>query len=103
MPFCPGYPAPYDELVASFPDAMVYPPSAFRIEWGPIFHRGRLDSTAQVLVIGQDPAVEETVTRRILVGLAGQRTQGLLGKLGLSRRLRSDQHIPVQPLRPSRR
>lgn len=85
LPFCPGYPPPYDALVASYPDATVYPPPAFRIEWGPIFHRGRLDGTAKVLVLGQDPAVAETVTRRILVGVAGQRTQGLLARLGLTR------------------
>jgi hypothetical protein len=84
-PFCPGYPPPYDVLAASFPDATVYPPAAFRVEWGPIFHRGRLDGTAKLLVLGQDPAVAETVTRRILVGVAGQRTQGLLARLGLTR------------------
>lgn len=84
FPFCPGYPAPYDALVASYPDASVYPPAAFRVEWGPIFHRGRLDGTAKLLVLGQDPAVAETVTRRILVGVAGQRTQGLLARLGLT-------------------
>jgi hypothetical protein len=33
-PFCPGYPAPYDDLVASYPDADVYPPKAFRLEVG---------------------------------------------------------------------
>jgi len=84
-PFCPGYPPPYDTLVASCPDATVYPAPAFRVEWGPIFHRGRLDGTAKLLVLGQDPAVAETVTRRILVGVAGQRTQGLLARLGLTR------------------
>lgn len=84
-PFCPGYPPPYDALVASCPDESTYPTEAFRTEWGPIFHRGRLDGTAAVIVLGQDPAVAETVTRRILVGVAGQRTQGLLAKLGLTR------------------
>jgi uracil-DNA glycosylase len=83
--FCPGYPAPYDELVASYPGADVYPPKAFRLEWGPIFHRGRLDGSAKLIILGQDPAVAETVTRRILVGVAGQRTQGLLARLGLTR------------------
>lgn len=83
-PFCPGYPAPYDALVAAVPDT-AYPPDAFRVEWGPIFHRGRLDGTATLLVLGQDPAVAEAVTRRILVGVAGQRTQGLLARLGLTR------------------
>jgi len=84
-PFCPGYPPPFDVLVASFPGSTVYPQDAFRVEWGPIFHRGRLDGTAQVLILGQDPAVHETVTRRILVGVAGQRVQGLLTRLGLTR------------------
>jgi hypothetical protein len=38
-----------------------------------------------VLVIGQDPATHETITRRILVGEAGQRAQGLLARLGITR------------------
>jgi hypothetical protein len=84
-PFCPGYPSPYDTLVAGAPGSDVYPVEAFRVEWGPIFHRGRLDGSARLLVIGQDPAANETVTRRILVGVAGQRTQGLLTRLGLTR------------------
>ena len=55
---------------------------SFRVEWGPLFHRGRLDGTARLLVIGQDPAQSEAVVRRILVGEAGHRTQGLMAKLG---------------------
>lgn len=43
---------------------------------GPIFHRGRLDGSARILVIGQDPAQHETIVRRILVGEAGRRVQG---------------------------
>ncbi len=57
----------------------------FRMAWGPIFYRGRLDGTAKVIVIGQDPAADEDVARRILVGSAGQRVQGFLKKLGLVR------------------
>ena len=83
--FDPGYRGRYRELVADYPDETVYPPEAFRIEWGPIFHRGRLDGSARVLVIGQDPAAHEAITRRILVGEAGQRAQGLLAKLGVTR------------------
>ena len=52
---------------------------------GPIFHRGRLDGSARVLVIGQDPAASENVVRRILVGTAGKRFQGFLSKLGVTR------------------
>jgi uracil-DNA glycosylase len=83
-PFCPGYPPPYDSLVAAAPGTDVFPPAAFRVEWGPIFHRGRLDGTARLLVIGQDPAAHEAIARRILIGVAGQRTQGLLTRLGFS-------------------
>ena len=85
-PFDPGYVAePYLTLCAEYPEAEVYPPGQFRLEWGPIFHRGRLDGSARVLVIGQDPAQHETVVRRILVGEAGRRVQGFLAKLGITR------------------
>jgi uracil-DNA glycosylase len=72
---------PNASLVHDYPGLDVCPTVAFRAEWGPIFHRGRLDGTARVLVIGQDPAASEDVTRRILVGEAGHRLQGLLAKL----------------------
>ena len=45
--------------------------------------RGRLDGSARVLVIGQDPAQHEAIARRILIGEAGHRVQGLLAKLGI--------------------
>jgi len=57
----------------------------FRMNWGPIYYRGRLDGTAKVIIIGQDPAADENVARRILVGSAGQRAQGFLRKLGLNK------------------
>ena len=85
-PFDPGYfDEPFLTLVSDYPGADVYPPDQFRVEWGPIFHRGRLDGSARVLVIGQDPAQHETVVRRILVGEAGRRLQGLLAKLGITK------------------
>ncbi|GAA2486611.1 uracil-DNA glycosylase family protein [Terrabacter carboxydivorans] len=81
---CVGYGAePFASLVAGYPDDDVYPPGDFRTEWGPIFHRGRLDGSARVLVLGQDPATHEAISRRILVGEAGQRVQGLLAKVGV--------------------
>ena len=84
--FDPGYVAePFLTLCANYPEADVYPPDQFRTEWGPVFHRGRLDGSARVLVIGQDPAQHETIVRRILVGEAGRRLQGLLAKLGVTR------------------
>lgn len=84
-PFCPGYAAePYASLVRDYPGDPTYPTPAFRTEWGPVFHRGRLDGTARLLAIGQDPAQHEVVTRRILVGAAGKRVQGFMAKLGLT-------------------
>ena len=84
--FDPGYVAePYLTLCREYPEADVYPADQFRVEWGPIFHRGRLDGSARVLVIGQDPAQHETVVRRVLVGEAGRRVQGFLAKLGIAR------------------
>ncbi len=76
---------PFAGLVADYPGADVYPPRDFRLEWGPIFHRGRLDGSARVLVIGQDPGPHEAIVRRVLVGEAGQRLQGLLARLGIVR------------------
>jgi hypothetical protein len=84
--FDPGYDRePYRQLVVDFPDESVYPQDSFRVEWGPVFHRGRLDGSARVLILGQDPATHEAIARRILVGEAGQRTQGLLARLGIDR------------------
>jgi hypothetical protein len=84
--FDPGYGLePFRSLVADAPGPSVYPPSDFRLEWGPVFHRGRLDGSAHVLVLGQDPAQHETIFRRILVGEAGHRIQGFLAKLGIDR------------------
>lgn len=57
----------------------------FRMNWGPIYYRGRLDGSAKVIIIGQDPAADENVARRILVGSAGQRVQGFLRKLGINK------------------
>lgn len=82
--FDPGYPAPYAALVGTYPGTDVFPATDFRVEWGPIFHRGRLDGSARVLVIGQDPAQHESIARRILIGAAGHRFQGFLAKLGIT-------------------
>ena len=83
--FDPGYfQEPFLTLVNDYPGPDVYPPDQFRVEWGPIFHRGRLDGSARMLVIGQDPAASEDITRRILVGAAGHRIQGFLAKLGIN-------------------
>ncbi len=84
--FDPGYGRePFQTLCDETPDQTVYPYADFRFEWGPVFHRGRLDGSARLLCIGQDPAEHETVARRILIGTAGHRVQGFLAKCGLDR------------------
>ena len=60
-------------------------PKAFWTAWEPIFYRGRLDGTARVLCIASDPGPTERIAHRTLVGDAGQRVQGFLEKLGLTR------------------
>jgi uracil-DNA glycosylase len=83
--FDPGYVCePFISLCRTYPGSDVYPAEHFRVEWGPIFHRGRLDGSARILAIGQDPGQHENVARRILVGEAGQRVQGFLARLGLT-------------------
>jgi hypothetical protein len=84
-PFDAGYSGAFRKLCEEYPGVETYPSAAFRTEWGPIFHRGRLDGSARVLVIGQDPAQHEVIARRILVGEAGHRVQGFLAKLGIDR------------------
>jgi uracil-DNA glycosylase len=84
--FDPGYVLdPFKTLAANYPDDTAYPWDDFRVEWGPIFHRGRLDGTARVLILGQDPGQHENILRRILVGEAGRRVQGFLAKLGITK------------------
>lgn len=69
--------APLDEYVN-------HPSARFRTAFGPVYYRGRLDGSARVLVVGQDPSTDEILAQRILVGEAGQRIQRLMHKLGLT-------------------
>jgi hypothetical protein len=62
-----------------------HPARRFRIEFGPVYYRGRLDGTARVLIVGQDPSTDELLVHRAFIGHSGQRLQGLLRKIGLSR------------------
>jgi hypothetical protein len=71
------------ELFDRVPDPPVK--DDFWFDWGPIFYRGRLDGSARVICIASDPGPTERIAGRTLVGNAGQRVQGLLGKLGLTR------------------
>jgi uracil-DNA glycosylase len=62
-----------------------HPKGRFRLDFGPVYYRGRLDGTARVVVLGQDPAANEILGHRIFVGRSGQRIQGFLKKLGITR------------------
>jgi hypothetical protein len=84
-PFDPGPPPAWAALFDQAPldHYVTHPSGRFRTAFGPVFYRGRLDGTARVLVVGQDPSTDEILAQRILVGEAGQRVQGLLRKLGV--------------------
>jgi uracil-DNA glycosylase len=82
--FDPGPPPEFADIFARVPDYSAYK-ADFWYDWGPVFYRGRLDGTARVLCIASDPGPTERVAMRTLVGDAGQRVQGFLTKLGLTR------------------
>lgn len=82
--FDSGPPPALAELFAQAPDYSPYK-EHFWYDWGPVFYRGRLDDSARVLCIASDPGPTERVALRTLVGDAGQRVQGFLTKLGLTR------------------
>jgi uracil-DNA glycosylase len=84
MNYDPGPPPRFTELFERLPDLAPIRDSLW-FSWGPIFYRGRLDGTARVLCIASDPGATERIAGRTLVGDAGQRVQGFLTKLGLSR------------------
>lgn len=82
--------SPPDIWLDVFADAPVehyvqHPAKRFRTQFGPVCYRGRLDGTARVLVIGQDPSTNEILAQRTLVGDSGQRVQKLLANLGITR------------------
>jgi hypothetical protein len=61
--------------------------TTFWYAFGPVLYRGRLNGSARVLCIASDPGPTECLPfmRRTLVGDSGQKTQGFLAKLGLTR------------------
>ena len=83
----PGPNCPWERLFQSAPlnNYVNFPGSPFHTRFGPVFYRGRLNGTARVLVIGQDPATDETLAQRVFVGQAGQIAQNFLTRLGLTR------------------
>jgi uracil-DNA glycosylase len=82
--FDSGPPAAWATLFSKLPDYSPFK-EHFWFDWGPIFYRGRLDGTAKVMCIASDPGPTERIAGRTLVGDAGQRVQGFLAKLGITR------------------
>ncbi len=82
--FDPGPPPAIAVLFSQAPDYAPYK-KLFWYDWGPVFYRGRLDGSARVLCVASDPGPTERVAARTLVGDAGQRVQGFLSKIGLTR------------------
>jgi uracil-DNA glycosylase len=82
--FDPGPPQAFAEIFARVPDYGAFK-EFFWYDWGPVFYRGRLDGSARVLCVASDPGPTERVACRTLVGDAGQRVQGFLSKIGLTR------------------
>jgi uracil-DNA glycosylase len=85
--FDPGPPLPWQHFLRQAPLDYYREHAArrFRLDFGPVYYRGRLDGTARVLVVGQDPSTNEILAQRVFVGKSGQRVQGFLRKLGLTR------------------
>ena len=83
--FDKGPPAALANHFAQLPDIPTDFQKFFWNDWGPVFYRGRLTGKARVLGIASDPGPTERVVGRTLVGDAGQRVQGFLDKLGLTR------------------
>lgn len=82
--FDPGPPIDFARHFAAMPDYAAFK-DFFWYDWGPVFYRGRLDGSARVLCIASDPGATERIVCRTLVGDAGQRVQGFLAKIGLTR------------------
>jgi hypothetical protein len=83
--FDPGPPPALAKHFDKLPTYTAQERELYWFDWGPIFYRGRLDGTARLLAIASDPGPTERVAGRTLVGDAGQRVQGFLAKLGLTR------------------
>lgn len=82
----PGPPCAWERLFERAPLAAYagYPGTPFHTRFGPVFYRGRLDGSAKVLVVGQDPATDEILAGRAFVGDAGQHAQDFLRKIGIT-------------------
>ncbi len=84
LDFDKGPPKKFVRLFARVPSYAAFK-ELYWYDWGPVFYRGRLDGSARLLCIASDPGPTERLVGRNLVGDAGQRVQGFLTKLGLTR------------------
>jgi uracil-DNA glycosylase len=82
--FDPGPPAEVAEHFDRVPSYASHR-DLFWYDWGPVFYRGRFDGSARLLCIASDPGPTERIAGRTLVGDAGQRVQGFISRLGLTR------------------
>lgn len=82
--FDPGPPAAVARHLAQVP-SYAGRRDLFWYDWGPVFYRGRMNGSARLLGIASDPGPTERIACRTLVGDAGQRVQGFLAKVGLTR------------------
>jgi len=104
VPFCPGYARePFATLVANHPDGDVHPLKDFRVEWWPVFHRGRLDGSARYLSSGKTRpstrfACVESLSDNIVVGAGLAPAAGQVE--GICRPLLRSLRGPVRPLAP---
>lgn len=82
----PGPPCSWEQRFKNAPITyyQTHPSNLFRIDFCPVFYRGRLNGTAKILIVGQDPSTDEILAQRVFVGRSGQRVQGLLRKLGVT-------------------
>lgn len=78
---------PSSSLAALFSQHPDYTPvkNFFWFNWGPVYYRGRLDKSAKVLCVASDPGPTERIPGRALIGNAGQRLQGFLAKIGITK------------------
>lgn len=87
--FDPGPPPAVKAIFQATPDylAVTGDPTIFWHHFGNLFYRGRLDGSARLLCIASDPGPAECLpfARRSLIGDSGQKTQGFLARLGLTR------------------
>ena len=83
--FDKGPPAALANHFAELPDIPEEFLPLFWNDWGPVFYRGRLTGKARCWPSPPTRGPTERVVGRTLVGDAGQRVQGFLAKLGLTR------------------